>query len=72
MRDNPARARHTRTLHAPATRRDAATDERSGVLARYQAGEALRRARDAARTVEEGDRTRFDDEAFEAVVGPYR
>ena len=52
--------------------RDAGDDERSRVLAGYQAGEALRRARNAARTVEEGDRTRFDDDTFEAVVGPYR
>jgi alkylation response protein AidB-like acyl-CoA dehydrogenase len=52
--------------------RDAATDERSGVLARYQADQARKRAAAVARTVTGGDRTPFDDDSFEAVVGPYR
>jgi alkylation response protein AidB-like acyl-CoA dehydrogenase len=52
--------------------RDAKDDERRGILARYQAREALRRARAVKETIEAGERTSFDDGTFEVVVGPYR
>jgi len=52
--------------------RDAAADERSGHLAQQMSHEALRRARDVLDVVSEGRDNTFRDEAFEAVVGPYR
>jgi len=52
--------------------RDAVDDERSATLARYQATEALRRARHVVSRVEANDCAEFADETFEAVVGPYR
>jgi alkylation response protein AidB-like acyl-CoA dehydrogenase len=52
--------------------RDARDEERSAILARHQAGVALDAAQAARRTVTGDDRTRFADDDFEAVVGPYR
>ena len=52
--------------------RDAATIERAKVLARHLAASALRRATRVQEMVENDERTGFDDESFEAIVGPYR
>jgi alkylation response protein AidB-like acyl-CoA dehydrogenase len=52
--------------------KDAATDARSAVLARYQARSAARRARRVVETVEAKDCLAFDDESFGSIVGDYR
>ena len=52
--------------------RDAATIERSKVLALYTAASALRRAARVQEIVAANEKTGFDDESFESVVGPYR
>ena len=52
--------------------RDAATDDRSAILARRQAKEAVRSAKGLAARIDEDDRDAFEDEAFQAIVEPYR
>ena len=52
--------------------RDAATDDRSAVLARYQADRARLSAEEIGRTVRNDERATFDADSFEAVVEPYR
>jgi alkylation response protein AidB-like acyl-CoA dehydrogenase len=51
---------------------DAVGDDRSAVLARYQADAALRCARSARDAVRDDKRASFDDDTFDAVVVPYR
>jgi len=60
------------TLAALIFLRDAATDPRSGALARYQARSAARRARRVVETVESNDCLAFEDDSFDSVVGAYR
>jgi alkylation response protein AidB-like acyl-CoA dehydrogenase len=52
--------------------RDAGREERAAVLARCLARQGRRHAELVLRTVTDGDRTSFQDESFEAIVGPYR
>jgi len=52
--------------------RDATDDARSAHLARAQALEGRRLAEGLLRTAREGERASFEEESFEAVVGPYR
>ena len=52
--------------------RDAASLDRAARLARYTASAAVRRAGRVLEIVDGDERTGFDDDSFEDVVGPYR